>query len=144
MHVNVEELVEAFKIFLESCEEADDEEPASRITGEMICEVFKRAVRAVTGSVENALAQAGISAEDIDVVLPHQANIRIIEAVTQRLGIPMEKTFNVLEHTGNTSGASIPMAMAAADEAGVLEPGAVVLMSGFGAGMAWGSVVVTW
>ena len=107
-------------------------------------EVFKRAVRAVAGSVENALAQAGISAEDIDVVLPHQANIRIIEAVTQRLGIPMEKTFNVLEHTGNTSGASIPMAMAAADEAGVLEPGAVVLMSGFGAGMAWGSVVVTW
>jgi 3-oxoacyl-[acyl-carrier-protein] synthase-3 len=107
-------------------------------------EVFKRAVRAVTGSVQNALAQAGISAEDIDVVLPHQANIRIIEAVTQRLGIPMEKTFNVLEHTGNTSGASIPMAMAAADEAGVLEPGAVVLMSGFGAGMAWGSVVVTW
>ncbi|HBH75133.1 MAG TPA: hypothetical protein DDY35_01575 [Acidimicrobiaceae bacterium] len=101
-------------------------------------------MRAVTGSVENALAQAGISAEDIDVVLPHQANIRIIEAVTQRLGIPMEKTFNVLEHTGNTSGASIPMAMAAANEAGVLEPGAVVLMSGFGAGMAWGSVVVRW
>ena len=64
--------------------------------------------------------------------------------MTQRLGIPMEKTFNVLEHTGNTSGASIPMVMAAADEAGVLEPGAVVLMSGFGAGMAWGSVVVTW
>ena len=107
-------------------------------------EVFKRAVRAVTDSVENALAQAGISAEDIDVVLPHQANIRIIEAVTQRLGIPMEKTFNVLEHTGNTSGASIPMAMAAANEAGVLKPGAVVLMSGFGAGMAWGSVVVRW
>ena len=90
------------------------------------------------------LAQAEISAKDIDVVLPHQANIRIIEAVTQRLGIPMEKTFNVLEHTGNTSGASIPMAMAAADEAGVLEPGAVVLMSGFRAGMAWGSVVVAW
>ena len=107
-------------------------------------EVFKRAVRAVTKSVETALDQAGLTAADIDVVLPHQANIRIVDAICQRLGIPMEKTHNVLEHTGNTSAASIPLAMAAANDAGALVPGATVLMTGFGAGMAWGTVVVEW
>ncbi|MGB1506367.1 MAG: beta-ketoacyl-ACP synthase III [Acidimicrobiales bacterium] len=107
-------------------------------------EVFKRAVRAVTQSVKNALDQAGLTPSDIDVVLPHQANVRIIEAVCSRLDIPMEKTHNVLEHTGNTSAASIPLAMAAANEAGALQPGKIVVMTGFGAGMAWGSVVVRW
>ena len=107
-------------------------------------EVFKRAVRAVTQSVRNALDQAGLTPSDIDVVLPHQANVRIIEAVCSRLDIPMEKTHNVLEHTGNTSAASIPLAMAAANEAGALQPGKIVVMTGFGAGMAWGSVVVRW
>jgi len=107
-------------------------------------EVFKRAVRAVTQSVKNALDQAGLTPADIDVVLPHQANVRIIEAVCSRLDIPMEKTHNVLEHTGNTSAASIPLAMAAANEAGALQPGKIVVMTGFGAGMAWGSVVVRW
>jgi 3-oxoacyl-[acyl-carrier-protein] synthase III len=107
-------------------------------------EVFKKAVRAVARSVENVLVKADIGADDVDVVLPHQANIRIIEAVCQRVGIPMEKTHNVLETTGNTSGASIPLAMAKAEADGALEPGKIVLMSGFGAGMAWGSVVVRW
>jgi 3-oxoacyl-[acyl-carrier-protein] synthase-3 len=107
-------------------------------------EVFKRAVRAVVGSVETALANAGLTVDDIDVLLPHQANIRIIEAVCQRLGIPMEKTHNVIEDTGNTSAASIPLAMAEADANGVLVPGAIVCMTGFGAGMAWATAVVRW
>jgi 3-oxoacyl-[acyl-carrier-protein] synthase-3 len=107
-------------------------------------EVFKRAVRAVAQSAANVLEKAGLTPDDIDVVLPHQANIRIIEAVCQRIGIPMDKTVNVLETTGNTSGASIPLAMARAHAEGALAPGRVVLMSGFGAGMAWGSVVVRW
>ncbi len=107
-------------------------------------EVFKRAVRAVAKSIDQVLAKAGLSAEDVDVVLPHQANIRIIEAVCQRVGIPMEKCHNVLETTGNTSGASIPLAMARAEANGALEPGKIVLMSGFGAGMAWGSAVLRW
>jgi 3-oxoacyl-[acyl-carrier-protein] synthase-3 len=107
-------------------------------------EVFKRAVRAVAQSVKNVLDKAGITPDDVDVVLPHQANIRIIEAVCQRIGIPMEKTHNVIETTGNTSAASIPLTMAKADADGALEPGKIVLMSGFGAGMAWGSVVVRW
>ena len=107
-------------------------------------EVFKRAVRAVVGSVEAALGRAGLTAADIDVLIPHQANIRIIEAVCARLGIPMERTHNVIEHTGNTSAASIPLALAEARDAGALVPGAVVAMTGFGAGMAWGSLVVQW
>ncbi len=107
-------------------------------------EVFKRAVRAVVSSVNAVLEQAGLSPDDIDVVLPHQANIRIIDAMCQRIGIPIEKTYNVLENTGNTSGASIPLAMSVANDAGALEPGKLVLMTGFGAGMAWGSVVVRW
>jgi len=107
-------------------------------------EVFKRAVRAVTTSVENALASAGLTPDDVDVVIPHQANIRIIAAMCQRIKIPIEKTFNVLEFTGNTSGASIPLAMAKAQELGALEPGKIVIMTGFGAGMAWGTAVVRW
>ncbi len=107
-------------------------------------EVFKRAVRAVTASVQATLDQAGLNAADIDVVLAHQANIRIIGAICQRVGLPIEKTHNVIEHTGNTSSASIPLAMAAAEEAGVLKPGKIVLMTGFGGGMAWGTVVVRW
>ncbi len=107
-------------------------------------EVFKRAVRAVVGSVNKALANAGIAASEVDVFLPHQANIRIIEAVANRVGIPMEKTHNVIAHTGNTSSASIPLAMARAQADGALESGAIVCMTGFGGGMAWGTAVVRW
>jgi len=107
-------------------------------------EVFKKAVRAVVGSVDNALGNAGIKASDVDVFLPHQANIRIIEAVSSRVGIPMDKTHNVIDHTGNTSSASIPLALAQARTDNALEPGAIVCMTGFGGGMAWGSVVVRW
>lgn len=107
-------------------------------------EVFKKAVRAVAQSVERVLEAAGVTPDEVDVVLPHQANIRIIDAVCQRIGIPIEKTHNVLETTGNTSGASIPLAMAKAHADGALHPGTIVLMSGFGAGMAWGSAVIRW
>ncbi|NIR39969.1 MAG: 3-oxoacyl-ACP synthase, partial [Actinobacteria bacterium] len=107
-------------------------------------EVFKRAVRAVTRSIQATLARADLVPADLDVVLLHQANIRIIEAVCQRVGMPVEKTHNVIETTGNTSAASIPLAMAEAERAGVLEPGKIVLMSGFGAGMTWASLVVRW
>ncbi len=107
-------------------------------------EVFKRAVRAVTGSVTAALENAGITADDVDVVLAHQANIRIVDAICQRVGFSPDKTYNVIDHTGNTSSASIPLAMASADEAGALEPGKIVLMTGFGGGMAWGTVVMRW
>ena len=107
-------------------------------------EVFKVAVRAVADSVLTALDQAGLTADDVDVLLPHQANIRIIEAICKRTGIPMEKSYNVIEHTGNNSSATIPLAMAHANDQGALIPGKIVVMTGFGAGMTWATTVVRW
>ncbi|MFQ5556135.1 MAG: beta-ketoacyl-ACP synthase III [Acidimicrobiales bacterium] len=107
-------------------------------------EVFKAAVRAVSSSVIEALDQAGLSADDVDVLLPHQANIRIIEAIARRTGIAMQKSFNVIDRTGNTSSATIPLVIAEANRAGALEPGKVVCMTGFGAGLTWATTVVRW
>ncbi len=107
-------------------------------------EVFKVAVRAVTNSVRVALDRAGISAADVDVVLPHQANIRIIEAICKRTGLDFGKTHNVIEYTGNNCAATIPLTMVKAHANGALEPGAIVLMTGFGAGMTWATTVVRW
>lgn len=107
-------------------------------------EVFKVAVRAVSQSVLEALDDAGLTPDDVDVLLPHQANIRIIEAICKRTGIPIEKSHNVIETTGNTSSATIPLCMAEAHRAGALQPGAIVVMTGFGAGMTWATTVVRW
>ncbi len=107
-------------------------------------EVFRRAVRVVIDSCNAALERAGVGASDIDWFIPHQANLRIIEACAQRLGIPVERTFTNIERFGNTSAASIPIALAEAADAGLLHDGDLVLLSGFGAGMTWGSVVLRW
>jgi 3-oxoacyl-[acyl-carrier-protein] synthase-3 len=85
-----------------------------------------------------------VTAADIDHVVPHQANIRIVEAACERLGLPMAKTFNVLDRTGNTSAASIPLALVDALDRGRIHDGDLLLLVGFGAGMAWGSVVLRW
>jgi 3-oxoacyl-[acyl-carrier-protein] synthase-3 len=107
-------------------------------------EVFRRAVRAVVESATTTLARGGVSAEDIALFVPHQANVRIIEAVTARIGIPIERTAIVLDHTGNTSSASIPLALADAADHGRLSPGDLILLSGFGAGLTWGSAILRW
>jgi 3-oxoacyl-[acyl-carrier-protein] synthase-3 len=107
-------------------------------------EVFRRAVRAVVRSTTDALEQAGLTADDIALAVPHQANVRIIESAWQRLGIPNEKTANVLDRTGNTSAASIPIALVDSVETGRLHDGDLVLLVGFGAGMSWASAVVRW
>ena len=107
-------------------------------------EVFRRAVRAEIDSIEKVLATAEITAKDLKLFVPHQANIRIIEAVNERLGFKMENTAIVLDRTGNTSAASIPLALCEAAEDGRLEEGDLVLLSGFGAGMTWASVIVRW
>ncbi|MHB1444281.1 MAG: beta-ketoacyl-ACP synthase III [Acidimicrobiales bacterium] len=107
-------------------------------------EVFRRAVRAMVESGQATLDRAGVSASEVALLVPHQANIRIIEAATQRLGIPMERTAVVLHRTGNTSSASIPLALADAADTGRLSPGDLVLMCGFGAGMTWASALVRW
>jgi 3-oxoacyl-[acyl-carrier-protein] synthase-3 len=107
-------------------------------------ELFRRAVRVVVESVGVTLSRSGITADDISWFIPHQANLRIIEAAASRLGIPRERTVVNIERFGNTSAASIPLAMSEAADDGRIRDGDLILMSGFGAGMAWGSVVVRW
>ncbi|MFM8302792.1 MAG: 3-oxoacyl-ACP synthase III family protein [Actinomycetota bacterium] len=107
-------------------------------------EVFRRAVRAVVDSAQTALTAAGITAGDVDWFIPHQANLRIIEAAASRLGLTPEQTIVNIDRFGNTSAASIPIALTEAADAGRFQDGDLILMSGFGAGMSWGSVVVRW
>ena len=107
-------------------------------------EVFRRAVRIMVDSGEKAMAHAGVTADDINLVVPHQANIRIIEAACHRLGIPMERTVTVLQHTGNTSSASIPLALVDALDNGRVQEGDLLLLVGFGAGMTAASAVLRW
>lgn len=107
-------------------------------------ELFRRAVRAVVDSSTNALDAAGITANDLDWFVPHQANRRIIDAAGSRLGIPAEKTIVNLDRYGNTSGASIPIALAEASADKRFQPGDCILLSGFGAGMTWASAVIRW
>jgi 3-oxoacyl-[acyl-carrier-protein] synthase-3 len=107
-------------------------------------EVFRRAVRITVDSASAALQRAGLAPGDVALFVPHQANLRIIEAAATRLGLPMERVAIVLDRTGNTSSASVPLALAAAADDGRLAPGDHVLMAGFGAGMAWASTVLRW
>jgi 3-oxoacyl-[acyl-carrier-protein] synthase-3 len=107
-------------------------------------EVFRRAVRVVVSSAEEAMEKAGIDADQLSLVIPHQANVRIIQAACQRLGVPMERAVVVLDRYGNTSSASIPLAFADARDNGRVKPGDYALVTGFGAGMTWASAVVRW
>lgn len=107
-------------------------------------EVFRRAVRAASESCAAVLGRAGVAAGDVDLFIPHQANARIVDALLPRLGIAPERTFMNIERYGNTSGASIPIALAEARDAGRLHDGALVLLSGFGAGMTWASILLRW
>lgn len=107
-------------------------------------ELFRRAVRIVVESAERALAEAGVSAEDIAVVVPHQANLRIIQAVCQRLGIEEERAAVVIDRYGNTSSGSVPLALDDAVQSGRVRPGDLLLITGFGGGMTWASAVVRW
>ncbi len=107
-------------------------------------EVFRRAVRIMVDSGEKSLRQAGITADQLALVVPHQANLRIIQAACDRLGIPIEKAATVLANTGNTSSASIPLALGDALDAGRVKQGDLVLLVGFGAGMTAASAVLRW
>ncbi|MEY2421749.1 MAG: 3-oxoacyl-[acyl-carrier-protein] synthase [Acidimicrobiaceae bacterium] len=107
-------------------------------------EVFRKAVRVMIDSATRTMKQAGVTADDIALFVPHQANIRIIESANAKLGISMERTAVVLDRTGNTSAASIPIALDDAAANGRLKLGDLVLMVGFGAGMTWSSAIVRW
>jgi len=107
-------------------------------------EVYKHAVRVMGQSATDILAQNHLTSEDIDCVVPHQANYRIIEAISERLALPMERFFLNMDKYGNTSAASIPIALDEARRAGKIQPDSATLMIAFGAGLTWGAALVRW
>ncbi len=107
-------------------------------------ETFKHAVTRMCQASEQALEMAGLTKEDIDLVIPHQANARIISVIADRLGVPPEKTFINLDKYGNTSAATIPIALDEAQRQGRLKKGDIVLLVAFGGGFTWASSVVRW
>lgn len=107
-------------------------------------EVFKFAVTKMQWLIEDAAEGCGIAPSDIDLIVPHQVNIRIINSAAERVGFPLDKIVLNLDHVGNTSGASIPLALHDANVAGRMKPGDLVLMIGFGGGLTWSSVAIRW
>ncbi len=107
-------------------------------------EVFRRAVHATVESASASLERAKVSIDDIALFVPHQANVRIMDATASRLGLPKERVASVIDRTGNTSSASIPLALVDAAESGRIHDGDLILLAGFGAGMTWASAVWRW
>lgn len=107
-------------------------------------EIFKRATRGMVTATEEALQRADLPVSEVDVVVPHQANLRIIEAVAKRLNVPMEKVMVNVDRYANTSAATIPVALCEAVEQGMIQPNHNVVIPAFGAGLTWGAAVVKW
>jgi 3-oxoacyl-[acyl-carrier-protein] synthase-3 len=106
--------------------------------------IFKRAVAAMSKSSVKLLQQCGYRGDDVDLMVPHQANLRIIEAVAKYAGMPMEKVMLTVRKYGNMSAATVPVALVEALEAGRVTPGSLLLMTGFGGGLTWASLLVRW
>ena len=107
-------------------------------------EVFKFATRILVKSAQDVMERCGVTIDDVDVYVPHQANMRIIDHATRKLGVPSERVVINVDRYGNTSSGSIPLALADAAADGRLRPGALVLMTGMGAGLTWGSALMRW
>lgn len=107
-------------------------------------EVYRFAVNAMGDACAKVLAEAGMSAEDVDLFVPHQANLRIIQSAAERIGLPEEKVFINVDRFGNTSGGSIPLGLYEAVTTGRLKEGMIVMTVGFGAGLVWGANLVRW
>jgi 3-oxoacyl-[acyl-carrier-protein] synthase III len=107
-------------------------------------EVYRFAVNAMGDACEKVLSEAGMTADQVDLFVPHQANLRIIDSAAKRLGLSPEKVFVNVDRYGNTSGGSIPLALYEASEEGRLKPGMIVLTVGFGAGLVWGANLIRW
>jgi 3-oxoacyl-[acyl-carrier-protein] synthase-3 len=107
-------------------------------------EVFKFATRVLVSSARDVLEECGVGVDDVDVYIPHQANVRIMDHAAQKLGIPRERMVVNVDRYGNTSSGSIPLALADAQEEGRLKEGNLVLMTGMGAGLTWGSALMEW
>jgi len=107
-------------------------------------EVFKHAVRSMADACDQALASAGLTGDQVDLLIPHQANIRIIEATAKHARLPMDRVYVNIDRYGNTSSASIPIALDECVRSGKIGPGSIVMMVGFGGGFTWASTVVRW
>jgi 3-oxoacyl-[acyl-carrier-protein] synthase-3 len=107
-------------------------------------EVFKSAVRAMESAAKHIIQMVGLSSEEVDLLIPHQANIRIIEALAKRLKVPMDKVYVNIDRYGNTSAASVPIALDEARKKGVIKEGSNTVLVAFGAGFTWGSAVIRW
>jgi 3-oxoacyl-[acyl-carrier-protein] synthase-3 len=107
-------------------------------------EVFRFATRVLVSSAQAVLERCGVSVDDVDVYVPHQANVRIMDHAAEKLGIPRERMVVNVDRYGNTSSGSIPLALAEAQRDGRLTKGDLVLMTGMGAGLTWGSGLMEW
>lgn len=107
-------------------------------------ETYRFAVNAMGDACCKALEKAGMTTDQVDLFVPHQANIRIIDSAAERLNLPPEKVFKNVDRYGNTSGGSIPLALDEAVEKGILKPGMIVMTVGFGAGLVWGANLIRW
>jgi 3-oxoacyl-[acyl-carrier-protein] synthase-3 len=107
-------------------------------------EVYKFAVRIIEETTIKALDRAGMRVEEIDLFIAHQANLRIIEAATKRMGLAPERVFNNVQRYGNTSAGSVPLALSEAVEEGRVKPGDNVVLVGFGSGLSWATAVIRW
>jgi 3-oxoacyl-[acyl-carrier-protein] synthase-3 len=124
-----------------SHETVDARDHSIRMAGR---EVFKRAVVEMSSACRSLLEKSGYTPDDVDVLIPHQANARIMIAVAERLGIPMDRAVVDVAEVGNTSAASIPIALDRAWRSGRIRPGSLVLLTSFGAGLAWGANLIRW
>jgi 3-oxoacyl-[acyl-carrier-protein] synthase-3 len=107
-------------------------------------EVFRHAVEKLASTATTALQKAGLGHEDVDWVVPHQANIRIIQSTAKKLGVPMERVVVTVQDHGNTSAASIPLALSVGVQRGQIKRGDLVVTEAIGGGLAWGAVVLRW
>ncbi len=107
-------------------------------------EVFKHAVRSLTDVAREALKENRLGPDDVDLFIPHQANMRIMNKVAERLEIPVERVYINIDRYGNTSSASIPVALDEANRSGRLKRGDLVLLDAFGGGFTWGAVMIRW
>ncbi|MFD3189674.1 beta-ketoacyl-ACP synthase III [Sedimentitalea sp. HM32M-2] len=107
-------------------------------------QVFRHAVEKLAATAETALTKAGLSSEDVDWIVPHQANIRIIQGTARKMGLEMERVVVTVQDHGNTSAASIPLALSVAKERGQIKPGDLIVTEAIGGGLAWGAVVLRW
>ncbi len=106
--------------------------------------VFRVAVKRLTAAIDDLLEESKLTMAEVQHVMVHQANGRMLAAMAKRLGIASERMFSIIEQTGNTSSASLPMVLAVADQAGKLKPGNLVILGAFGGGLTWGTALVRW